>query len=69
LSDVLPEGHARARAEIEKLMELAKRFPDEVPASADLLRGWLEKMIDAEYKGEDLSKRPLRPIPEEPPER
>ncbi|MBD0320223.1 MAG: hypothetical protein ICV87_07815 [Gemmatimonadetes bacterium] len=66
LSDMLPEGHAQARAEIEKLMELAKRFPDEVPASADRLRGWLEKMIDAEYTGEDLSKRPLRPIPEEP---
>ncbi len=59
LSEMLPKGHDEARAEIEKLIELAKRFPDEVPASADLLRGWLEKMLDAEYTGEDLSKRPL----------
>lgn len=72
LSEMLPEGHAQARAEIEKLMELAKRHPDEVPASADRLRGWLQKMIDAEYTGEDLSKRPLdsdgRPIPGAAPE-
>jgi hypothetical protein len=66
LSEMLPEGHAEARAEIEKLVELAKRFPDEVPASADRLRAWLETMLAAEYTGEDLSKRPLdadgRPI-------
>ncbi len=70
LSEMLPEGHAEARAEIEKLVELAKRFPDEVPASAERLRGWLQKMIDAEYTGEDLSKRPLdsdgRPVPKKP---
>ena len=67
LSEMLPKGHAEARAEVEKLVELAKRFPDEVPASADRLRAWLQKMIDAEYTGEDLSKRPLdangNPIP------
>ena len=73
LSETLAsEGHAEARAEIEKLVELAKRFPDEVPASADRLRSWLEKMLDAEYTGEDLSKRPLdadgNPIPNDPPE-
>ncbi len=72
LSEMLPEGHAQARAEIEKLVELAKRFPDEVPASADRLRTWLQKMLDAEYTGEDLSKRPLdadgNPIPNDPPE-
>ena len=70
LSEMLPPGHDEARAEIEKLMELAKRFPDEVPASADRLRSWLEKMIDAEYTGEDLSRRPLdadgNPVPGEP---
>lgn len=73
LSKTLSEGHAEARAEIEKLVELAKRFPDEVPASADRLRIWLEKMLEAEYTGEDLSKRPLdangNPIPNDPPER
>ncbi|HLL85515.1 MAG TPA: hypothetical protein VK420_22780 [Longimicrobium sp.] len=73
LSKVLPAGHAAARAEIEKLVELAKRHPDEVPGSTDALRGWLEKMLDAEYTGEDLSKRPLdangNPIPNDPPER
>jgi hypothetical protein len=72
LSETLSEGHAEARAEIEKLVELAKRHPDEVPASADRLRSWLQKMLDAEYTGEDLSKRPLdadgNPIPNDPPE-
>jgi hypothetical protein len=72
LSEMLPEGHAQARADIEKLVELAKRHPDEVPASADRLRLWLQKMLDAEYTGEDLSKRPLdedgNPIPNDPPE-
>lgn len=72
LSEMLPEGHAEARAEIEKLVELAKRHPDEVPASADRLRSWLQKMLDAEYSGEDLSKRPLdadgNPIPNDTPE-
>ena len=72
LSKALSEGHAEARAEIEKLVELAKRFPDEVPASVDQLRSWLETMLDAEYTGEDLSKRPLdadgNPIPNDPPE-
>lgn len=73
LSETLAsKDHAQARAEIEKLVELAKRFPDEVPASADRLRIWLEKMLDAEYTGEDLSKRPLdadgNPIPNDSPE-
>lgn len=72
LSEMLPKGHAEARAEIEKLVELAKRFPDEVPASADSLRGWLETLLEAEYTGEDLSKRPLdangNPISNDPPE-
>ncbi|HEX8450789.1 MAG TPA: hypothetical protein VF647_01765 [Longimicrobium sp.] len=72
LSEMLSQGHAEARAEIEKLVELAKRHPDEVPASADRLRSWLQKMLDAEYTGEDLSKRPLdadgNPIPNDPPE-
>jgi len=35
LSEALSEGHAEARAEIGKIVELAKRYPDEVPASAD----------------------------------
>jgi hypothetical protein len=72
LSKMLSEGHAEAKADVEKLVELAKRFPDEVPASADRLRAWLEKMLDAEYTGEDLSKRPLdgngNPIASDPPE-
>jgi len=70
LSETLSQGHAEARAEIEKLVELAKRHPDEVPASADRLRNWLQKLLDAEYTGEDLSKRPLdadgNPIPNDP---
>ncbi|HEX8212615.1 MAG TPA: hypothetical protein VF584_20725 [Longimicrobium sp.] len=70
LSEMLPEGHAEARAEIGKIVELAKRYPDEVPASTDRLLSWLEKMIDAEYTGEDLSRRPLdaegNPIPNNP---
>lgn len=59
LSDLLPGGHEAARAELEKLVELAKRFPEEVPESTDRLLQWLEKMLAAEYMGEDLSKRPL----------
>jgi hypothetical protein len=69
LRDALPEGHAEARAELRKIAELAKRFPTEVPASTDRLLSWLEKMLDAEYTGEDLSKRALdadgNPIPDE----
>jgi hypothetical protein len=72
LSEMLPEGHAEARAELEKLVELAKRHPDEAPASSDRVLGWLQKLLDAEYTGEDLSKRPLdadgNPIPNDPPE-
>jgi hypothetical protein len=73
LSETLDsKGHAEAREEIEKLVELAKRHPDEVPASADRVRAWLQKLLDAEYTGEDLSKRPLdddgNPIPNDPPE-
>ncbi|HEX8675068.1 MAG TPA: hypothetical protein VF710_24425 [Longimicrobium sp.] len=72
LSEMLPQGHAEARAELEKLVEFAKRHPDEVPASADRLWSWLQKMLDAEYTGEDLSKRPLdadgNPVPNDPPE-
>lgn len=59
LSEALPEGLDAARADVEKLIDLAKRFPNEVPASAERLRAWLETMLAAEYTGEDLSKRPL----------
>jgi hypothetical protein len=59
LSDVLPEGLDAARAELERLAELARRSPGEVPASTERLLEWLERMLEAEYTGEDLAKRPL----------
>lgn len=68
LKEVLPRGHEAARAEVEKLVELAKRFPDEAPASADRLRAWLEKLLAAEYTGVEPAKRQRqrkkRPRPE-----
>jgi len=82
LKEVLPQGHEAARAEVEKLVELAKRFPDEAPASADGLRAWLEKLLAAEYTGEEPARRqrqrkkrprgdgpPPEATPESPPDR
>ena len=61
LKEILPEGHGAARAEIEKLIELVKRHPDEAPASVEKLRKWLEDLLAAEYTGEDPSKRRRAP--------
>jgi hypothetical protein len=61
LKEVLAEGHPAARAEIEKLIELARRHPDEAPPSLEKLRKWLESLLEAEYTGEDPSKRKRAP--------
>ena len=61
LKDVLPEGYPAARADIEKLVELGRRHPDEAPASLEKLRKWLESLLEAEYTGEDPSKRKRAP--------
>ena len=66
LKEVLPGGHDAARADVEKLVELAKRFPDEVPASADRLRQWLAKLLAAEYTGELPRVRPRQRPPPAP---
>lgn len=71
LKEVLPPGYEAARAEVEKLVELARRFPDEAPASAERLRAWLEKLLAAEYIGVEPPKRQRqrkkRRLPEAPP--
>ncbi len=61
LREILPEGHAAARADIEKLIELGREHPDRAPASLEKLRKWLESLLEAEYTGEDPAKRKRAP--------
>jgi hypothetical protein len=60
LKEVLREpGLGMAEEEIERFVELAKRFPDEVPEFADRLKDWLKTFVAAEY----LGTTPERPPP------
>lgn len=49
LIEVLSPGKAVARAELAKILELAHRFPDEVPATADALFEWIDAQVMGEY--------------------
>ncbi|HKP75056.1 MAG TPA: hypothetical protein VJT67_05900 [Longimicrobiaceae bacterium] len=52
LIELLPRGEEAAREELEKIFELARRFPDEVPESADLVWEWMDLQIRGEYWAE-----------------
>ncbi|HSU14224.1 hypothetical protein [Longimicrobium sp.] len=61
LKEVLREpGLGSAEQNLELLVELAKRFPDEVPEFADRLKEWLKTVVAAEYLGSSPPKRPPR---------
>ncbi len=49
LIEVLSPGKAVARAELAKILELAHRFPDEVPPTADALFEWIDAQVTGEY--------------------
>lgn len=51
LIELLPSGEEAARAEVAKIFELAGRFPDEVPASADQVHEWMDLQVQGEYWG------------------
>lgn len=53
LIELLTEGEGLARAELAKILELAKRFPDEVPESVDNLHEWMDLQVRGEYWAED----------------
>ena len=51
LIELLPPGEQRARDDLAKIFELAKRFPDEVPAFVDQVHEWLDLQVQGEYWG------------------
>ena len=52
LIELLPAGEKEARAELAKIFELAKRFPDEVPPCADPVHEWMDLQVRGEYWGQ-----------------
>ena len=53
LIELLARGEDPAREELARVFELAKRFPDEVPASVDELHEWMDLQVRGEYWAED----------------
>ena len=51
LIELLPAGEREARAELARVFELAKRFPDEVPAFVDQVHEWMDLQVRGEYWG------------------
>jgi hypothetical protein len=51
LSELLPPNEEAARAELAKIFELARRFPDEVPGSVDAVQEWVDLQVRGEYWG------------------
>jgi hypothetical protein len=60
LRGVFPGGRAQALADVRKVFELAERFPEELPGTAGEIRGWMLRVIDAEYRNEMPYRRPRR---------
>lgn len=74
LKTILPAGEENAKAVVDRLVELAKRHPDQVPPEvADQLREWLDLQLTAEYRGAIYDYRydpprvirPYQPLPGE----
>jgi hypothetical protein len=53
LITMLEPGKEAARRELAKLFELAKRFPEEMPAQIDDLQYWMDLQVRAEYWAEE----------------
>jgi hypothetical protein len=49
LIELLPPDEQTARDELAKIFELAKRFPDEVPAFVDQVLEWMDLQVRGEY--------------------
>lgn len=49
LIELLVPGEEAARAELAKIFELAKRFPDEVPPTIDNVHEWMDLQVQGEY--------------------
>ncbi len=52
LIELLSPGEKTARAELARIFELAKRFPEEVPASIDAVHEWMDLQVRGEYWGQ-----------------
>lgn len=50
---ILSPGRDTARAELAKVFELARRFPDEIPPTADDLFEWIDQQVRGEYWAEE----------------
>jgi hypothetical protein len=53
LMELLPPGKREARETVAKLIELAKRFPDEAPENVDEILDWLDLQVCGEYWAEE----------------
>ena len=51
LIELLPPGEQTARDELARIVALAKRFPDEVPAFVDQVHEWMDLQVQGEYWG------------------
>jgi hypothetical protein len=51
LIELLPPGEEAARDALARIFELAKRFPEEVPPSADQVHEWMDLQVQGEYWG------------------
>lgn len=60
LKMVLPPGRENAQEVVDRLFELAARYPDELPENAERIREWLLKLLKAEYDAEAQQFRPGR---------
>ncbi|HEU0012212.1 MAG TPA: hypothetical protein VFQ45_00940 [Longimicrobium sp.] len=60
LKQVLPPGREPALGVIERLCELARRHPDELPAETDALERHWRRQVNAEYDAEAKYPVPRR---------
>ena len=61
LKRLLPPGRAEAEAVLDRIFALAGRHPDELPEQAEAVRGWMQALLDAEFRAESQYARGRRP--------
>lgn len=52
LKRLLPPERGEAARALDRIFELAGRHPDELPEQADAVRGWLQRLLAAEFDAE-----------------
>lgn len=52
LKRLLPPERDEAAAVLERIFDLARRHPDELPEQADAVRAWLQRLLAAEFEAE-----------------